>query len=58
MVIGHIAGHHDSQPPLQLLFHLLGSWAGLIITATIVSAVLYFIYKTYKLYAERVRIKK
>lgn len=58
MNIAHITGHHETQSLWQLASHLLLSWAGIIIAAVIVSAVLYYIYKNFRLQTKRQRSNK
>ncbi len=58
MNFGHIVGEHQIDNTPELTAHVLLSWAGVIMAATITGLALYFIYKSSKLNTRKERIKE
>lgn len=54
----HIVGEHQEGSAAEIITHILLSWAGTIIAATITAVALYFVYKSFKLNTEREKHRK
>jgi hypothetical protein len=48
MNVAHIVGEHQSENSFTLVSHLLTSWAGLVIAATIVAIALHVLYRKFR----------